>query len=262
MDDIRRLHAYKRTTIDPVIDLIDKLCGKQWRATWDDEADPPSDKEEMASNATETFYNLAVYGSLFACCFTSTLDPRQPRNGLDTAARLDYLKYCVPDDNCWATQHRPTDAPRGPDGRLHPWLAVAYEPIYSATEFITDMTEPHIVMRHLLRGRGWRQVWAAVRGAAGGDFGEAWRQRLWEAVVMFQGFEGMEMIGSEGPARWKGRLVEWRARIEALREQPKVTTVGQSWSLKVYVPEYPMLADELRICTFGYYGYHENQNGF
>jgi len=262
MDDIRRLHVYKRTTIDPVIDLLDKLCGKQWRATWDDDVDPPSDKEEMVSNATETFYNLAVYGSLFARCFDSFLDPQQARNGLDTAVRLDYLKYCVPDDNCWSTQNRPTDAPRNPEGGLHPWMEVDFSPIYYATDFIHDMTDPQIVMRHLLRGSRWRRVWKAVRDTAGGDFEEQWRQRLWEAVVMFQGFEGMEMIGNEGPGRWKDRLVKWRAQIEALQEQPMITTVGQSWSLKVYTPEYPMLADELRICTFGHYGYQENLNGF
>jgi len=264
MDDIRRLHAYKHTSIDPVIGKLDKWCGKQWRETWNNEVDPASDQEDLFSNATETFYNLAIYGSLFAPCFDSFLDPHEAKSGLDTESRLDYLKYCVPDDNCFMTQHRPTDAPRRENGRLHAWLQVQYDPIYEMTDYINDATEPQIVMRHLLRASKWRKAWQAVRETAGGDFDEEWKQKLWEAVVMFQGFEGMEMLGSSGPGRWRDRMLKWRAQIDALEEQPKITTVGgyASWTPHVYTPEYPMLADELRICTFGYYGYQELANGF
>ena len=31
--------------------------------------------------------------------------------------------------------------------------------------------------------------------------------------------------------------------------------VGQSWSLKVFVPEYPSLKDDLHVCTYGYYDF-------
>ena len=117
MEDIRHLHAYKRMTIDPVIDLLDKCSGQQWRDTPGYDEGAVSDPEDLDFDATETFYSLAIYGSLFAASFEAFLEPREePNRDLDVEARLDYLKYCVPDDCCWMSQHRPTDAPRNAEG--------------------------------------------------------------------------------------------------------------------------------------------------
>lgn len=266
MDDIRRLHSYKKSTIDPVIDFFDKCSGQQWLDTpgfSDGAVSDPEDREPGSFNMPETFYSLAIYGSLFASSFDAYLDPKVGVNKsmLDIEARLDYLKYCVSDDSCWFTQHRSTDAPRNPEGpgRLHSWMVVELSPVYDDMDWYEVKTEPQAVLRHLLRGSGWNKMWKSVRVTAGGDLEEPWRQRLWEAVVMFQGFEGMEMIGGLGPEEWRARLMEWRKKIEVLQEEPRIIMVGRRRHLKVFTPEYPWLRSELQICTYGHYGSYDRE---
>lgn len=259
MDDIRRLYEYKKTTIDPVIDFLDKCEGQQWLDTpdfWYGAVSDPENREDQDFDMAELFYALATYGSLFASSFDAYLDPEKGAKGLDIETRLDFLKYCVPDSSCWgaARWHDFQKVPRSPGGGPHEWLKVVDEPVYETIDFNERNTDPQILLRHLLRRSRWRRAWRAVRATAGGDFEEQWRQRLWEAVVMTQGFEGMEMIGGLGPGAWKEELAKWRARIESLGEQPNIIGVGQEWSVKLYTPEYPWLRGELQICTFGWYG--------
>jgi hypothetical protein len=97
-----------------------------------------------------------------------------------------------------------------------------------------------------------------VRAQVGGDFEEEWKQRLWESVVMFQGFEGMEMIGMNKLGEWKEKLRKWRAEIEELHQEPKILTVGEVGSLKVLTPEYPYLKGELQVTTYGHYWPEKN----
>jgi hypothetical protein len=259
IDDVRHLYDYKKTTIHPVIDLLDKCEGQQWLDTpdfWDGAVLDPENREDQDFDMTELFYALATYGSLFASSFDAYLDPGKGKKGLDIETRLEFLKYCVPDASCWLTaqRYRPGEAPQSSNRGPHEWLKVVDEPVYETIDFNERNTDPQIFLRHLLRGSRWRKLWKAVRATAGGDFEEPWRQRLWEAVVMTQGFEGMEMIGSLGPRGWKQELVRWRAQIEALREEPNIIEIGQMWSLRLYTPEYPWLRGELQICTFGWYG--------
>jgi len=258
MADIRSLHAYRESTINPVIDLIDKCSGKQWRDTPNYGDGGVSDPEDFGIDATETFYNLAIYGSLFASSFDTFLRPGSGAKSLPIEARLDYIKYCVPDVGCEAAQHLPTDAPRNAKGGLHEWVVVEYDPVYERMEYWQEWTTPQIALRHLLRGSRWSRAWQAVRAMVGGDFKEEWKQQLWESVVMFQGFEGMEMIGKNGPGEWEEKLRKWRKEIEELQQKPKILTVGEAGLLKVLTPEYPYLRGELQVTTYGHYWPEKN----
>jgi hypothetical protein len=124
MADIRSLHAYHESTIIPVIDFIDKCSGGQWRETPNYEDEGVSDPEEFGIDATETFYNLTIYGSMFASSFDAFLRPGSGANGLPIEVRLDYIKYCIPDDNWEFAQYRSTDTPRNAKGGLHHWIVV------------------------------------------------------------------------------------------------------------------------------------------
>jgi len=260
MAEIRSLHAYHESTIIPVIDLIDKCSGGQWRETPHYKDGGVSDPEEFGIDATETFYNLAIYGSLFASSFDAFLRPGNGANALPIEARLDYIKYCVPDFDCEFAQYRSTDAPRNAAGGLHDWIAVEFDPVYERIEDWQDWTSPQIALRHLLRSSRWRRAWQTVRAKVGGDFEEEWKQRLWESVVMFQGFEGMEMIGKNKLGEWEENLRKWRSEIEELHQEPKILTVGDDkiGLLKVLTPEYPYLKGELQVTTYGYYWPEKN----
>jgi hypothetical protein len=197
---------------------------------------------------------------MFGSSFDAFLRPGSGANALPIEARLDYIKYCVPDENCEFAQYRSTDATCNAKGGLHDWTVVESDPVYERMHYWWDWTSPQIVLRHLLRSSRWRRVWQTVRAKVGGDFEEEWEQRLWESVVMFQGFEGMEMIGNNMLGEGEERLRKWRTQIEELHQEPKISTVGdgKEGSLKVLTPEYPYLKGELQVTTYGRYWPEKN----
>ncbi len=79
--------------------------------------------------------------------------------------------------------------------------------------------------------------------------GRSWRQRVWNAVMLCQGLEGLGMIRPELQDRWVERAREWRGKIAALEREPGVVGVGRQATL-----EYPFLLGDLRVLAGGYVG--------
>jgi hypothetical protein len=74
-----------------------------------------------------------------------------------------------------------------------------------------------------------------------------WRQRMWEAVMVCQGLEGLGMIRPELQDQWVEKAREWRERISRLEREPELIRVGRQATL-----EYPFLLGDLRILAGGY----------
>lgn len=245
---IRELHEYRFSTINPVVDLVDRCVGLQWQQTpnfWDGGC---SDAETLSVESSETFFQLAIYGDLFGGVeeFEDFLKHAESSNrrpfapSIPVLARLDYVKYCMPDWACHGCQHH-----AGPRDPLREVLDTA---AYAQSESLRETWQ--IGMLHLLSSRKWREAWKAVRDVAGGEVGDdGWRQELWENVVVMSGLAGMEMLRPGGALKWQARLQQWRQRILALALPPERVRYArhETWVL-------PCLQGDLKICTSGYWG--------
>lgn len=245
MERIRELCEMRFSTINPVVDLIDKCVGEQWYSTpnfwnggvddaWTIDADPP-----------ETFFHLVTYGELFAPAFDAYLETGAVSEAMDVDTRLEFVKYCIPDWACYRCQD-------STEGSIDPRRAVEAVGVYapfldedSGQKFHEHTNQ--LGLGHLLRSTRWNPSWTEVRAAVGGDFEEEWKQDLWWAVVMCQGLEGMAMIKPGGNARVRERLTAWRAKIEGLVVEPGKIRVGRQVT---YV--FPDLKGDLNILTSGY----------
>jgi hypothetical protein len=280
MERIRELHAARFSTINPAIDLIDKCVGAQWYSTpnfWNGGVD---DAYTIDVEPPETFFHLVIYGGLFAGDFDAFLS--EPAIDVGNAAlasnasvlgvdtRLEYVKYCIPDwasYSCASTANDVTDA----NGVMDPRRAV--QPVGPYEQFAEKGNQQNITLNgsqiglsHLLDSTRWGKAWTKVRAAVGGDieeiwtresgvewFGRGWKQTMWEAVVLYQGLEGMELLREgdmEGDVEgWRAKLMAWRGRIERMGDEsePNEVVVGRQ---KTYV--FPDLKGDLDICSSGY----------
>ncbi|KZT67862.1 hypothetical protein DAEQUDRAFT_712769 [Daedalea quercina L-15889] len=257
MDRIRELYGLRFSTINPIVDLIDKCVGEQWYATpnfWDGGVD---DAWTIDVDPPETFFHLVIYGELFAPAFDLFLETGTVPEVANVNTRLEYVKYCIPDWACIACMGGACDVKR-PDGSIDPRRAV--EPVgpyvpFLSEEWIQNRTYPdkftkhthQLGLRHLQDSTRWNPSWAEVRAAVGGDFEEQWKQDLWWAIVTCQGLDGMTMIRPGNLAPWRERLTAWRARIEAMSERPNKIAVGRQGT---YI--FPDLKGDLDITTSGY----------
>lgn len=236
MQRIRELHALRFSTINPVVNLIDQCIGMQWSKTpnfWKGGVDDP---ESVFADPPENFFHLAIYGGLFGHAFDELLDPSSPsamkpatRLAADVATRLEFIKYCIPDAECYLCQFG-QDATL-PDGTIDPRRACqAIGPYQSIDEWETQQRcecGNQLAVRHLLYSSRWAPSWTAVREAVGGDFEVEWKQCLWEMVVWCQGLEGMDMIRPRGVDKWVKRLCGWRKGIEMMEREPGMVRVGR-----------------------------------
>lgn len=234
MDDIRRLHLMRSSTLNPVADLIDRSAGVQWYAQsdfWDGGA---SDAETIRCEPETAMYQIIIYGELFASTFQAYLEPARslPRFGLEM--RLDYIRYCVPDYFC-ARENPGVDAPK-PVG------------IY-APELLEYLGEDQIALNHVLNCRRWREAWEGARRQVGGDFELEWKQDMWQSVVQCQGLHGLDMICAGGVDEWRQRLEEIRGQIEALEQCPKTYSFGH---YENPATDYPQMAKEVFLLMAGY----------
>ncbi len=240
MPDIRRLHASRFLTINPVADLIDRCGGVQWYSTPNFWNGGVSDANTVSVEPERSLFQIVIYGELFAesmraCCS----DPLGPRFDLDL--RLDYIKYCIPDAVCW----------RGYQG----FTVLNVGPYASGdAEVIKQINYgDQVGLNHILRCRTWREAWETVRLQIGPDFDEGWRQKMWCSSVQCQGLEGLQMLRPGGLEIWRERLMEMRAQLETLdgKCQPRV---------RLFRPQFggasdaPNLADEVLVASAGYWG--------
>ncbi|KAI0726218.1 hypothetical protein C8Q72DRAFT_741996, partial [Fomitopsis betulina] len=96
MERIRELYEMRFTTINPVVDLIDKCVGEQWYATpnfWDGGVD---DAYTIDVDPPETFFHLVIYGELFGPAFDVFLETGVVPEVASVETRLEFVKYCIP----------------------------------------------------------------------------------------------------------------------------------------------------------------------
>jgi hypothetical protein len=239
MGDVRRLHLSRFKIVNPVEDMIDRMAGKQWYETpnfWDGGV---SDAYTIDCEPMRTTFQLAIYGELFGSSMNAFLQPSLslPRYSLD--ARLDYIRYCVPD---WITH-------QGSPGLGAP-----------------DPTGPYVdkdfgcgdglALHHVVHTGRWRRPWERIRLQIGPDFEEEWRQEMWEEAAQLHGLAGFEMlVKTEFLENWRGKLHEIRTQIEQLdpKNRPKESKFGR---LENVAYDCPMISKEIHVCIAGYWQFH------
>ncbi|KAF2836517.1 hypothetical protein M501DRAFT_1040566 [Patellaria atrata CBS 101060] len=271
MSRVRALHILRFSAINPTADLIDKCVGKQWYATPNFWTGGVDDAYTIYADPDLGVFHLATYGGLFAGDFDIFLDPALPPEekearmlGVDT--RLEFVKYCIPDAICIEGLDAANDI-RDDSAFLDPRRNVDPVGPYAAFAALGEgygqgfdfRTQNQLALLHTLRSRRFRHPWKAVRDLVGGDFEEerslargreedllGWRQEVWEAIVLTQGLEGLGMLWG-AVENWRGRLEEWRRRVQGLDAMPRRVEVG--WQ---HTWEYPLLRGDLRVVTSGH----------
>lgn len=268
LERIRQLYLMRFSIINPVTDIIDKCVGVQWGQTPDFWNGGVSDAYTISAEASDTLFQLAAYGELFAPDFEAFLRSRDQPNSrtLSVDTRLEFVKYCIPDFACFDCQNGTADV-KLPDGSIDPRRAVKATGPYGPLKPSDDWHVPkrpnnnNIALVWVLRSSRWRPHWKEARTKAGPDFQDGfidnwwyderddqdWRQRMWEAVMVCQGLEGLGMIRPELQATWTAKIKQWRKQIAALEKEPEWIRVGRQATL-----EYPFLLGDLRICGSGY----------
>jgi hypothetical protein len=268
MQRIRELHAMRFAVINPIVDLIDKCVGQQWYDTpnfwnggvddaWTIDVDPP-----------ETFFHLAIYGGLVAREFDAYISQIQrgrvdteqiTKDGaMDVDNRLEYVKYCIPDPDCYQCMSTAQNVMRQ-DGTMDPRRKVNTTGPYfmyrqqMGIGFPTEirMHGSQVGLGHLLRSERWRTAWEDVLTTDSGNSllvpGD-WKYDMFESIVLCQGLEGMEMLTTAGREKWRGRVAIWREQIARIDiAPPKKVQVGTQ---RTY--PFPWLRGDIAITTSGY----------
>lgn len=261
MERIRELYSMRFSIINPITDLIDKCVGQQWYSApdfWDGGVD---DAYTIDADPSETLFHLSIYGELFGPDFETILRRDSDARRLSVDTRLEFIKYCLPDFACWHAGYR--DVPLLADGSRDPRRATkATGPYVLGEDGMPVFTHNNnLALTWVLRSSRWKPHWKETRAKAGPDFQEDfevgwpsdegsehdWRQKMWEAVMVCQGLEGLGMIKPGLQDRFAEKIKEWRNQISQLGGEPKETRVGRHATL-----EYPFLLGDLRICASGY----------
>lgn len=103
-------------------------------------------------------------------------------------------------------------------------------------------------IRHILKSSKWRAAWEEVRKSCGADFEDERRQRVWEGAVQMQGLEGFAMLRPGGTDRWRERLMDLRAKIDAM-DAGGMKSAEKDVHGEIEWLEYPILADEVLCCV-------------
>ncbi|MCJ1262369.1 hypothetical protein MMC22_002239 [Lobaria immixta] len=228
MADIRRLHMSRFTTINPVTDLIDRCAGKQWYAVDDFWNGGRSDAETIFCEPERALFEMAIYGSLFYATLEANLEGRK---GLDLATRLDFIKYCIPDQYCCDY--------RG-------FRVENTGPCRNNDRSRMDQYS----IRHILKSRRWCIPWKEARSVCGPDFEDDRRQKIWACAVQMQGLEGFEMLRPDGPNKWKARLLRLREKVENI-DIDRIRSVEEDVHGEINWLECPILEDEIYCCIRG-----------
>ncbi|KAI1247589.1 hypothetical protein MGN70_011479 [Eutypa lata] len=245
-EDVRRLHLARFDILNPLSDRIDKMAGKQWYKTprfWNGGV---SEAATLHTDADRAAFQIIVYGELFGRTMKAFLEPARNLPRFDVWTRLEYVKYCVPDDNCRNGHPGLQTLPVGPyapggggDGAGGP--------------------EDQVALRHILDCGRWNRMWDRVRRLVAPDFEDEWRQQMWRDAPQTIGLQGMELVTLVDKTglsdTWRHRLLTLRAQIAALRPEQKSglhTLPLQRW--RIQVPDVPDLRAELYACVAGYWG--------
>jgi len=241
MDDIRRLHLSRFDLINPVEDMVDRSAGKQWYATPNFWNGGVSDAYTINCEPMRTTFQIIIYGELFGSSMDAFLQPSLglPRFPLD--ARLDFVRYCVPDWIC----HESSPGLGEPQRDGGPYSG----------ERIGD--GDGLALYHVLNCRRWREAWQRIERQIGPDFEEEWRQEVWHQAVQLHGLAGFEMlVMPDALEKWRGRLSKIRRWVEQLdaTQRPKESKFGKHEN--VVYDTCPVLAKETYVCIAGMWQFH------
>ena len=268
MDDIRRLHLARMSTINPARDMIDRCADKQWCDVPNFWYGGPTATNAIQVESERSVFQIIIYGELFSSTMDAILDiPGSSKLKFDLDMRLDFIKYCIPDYMCWLGYDAgeegtfaihclpvgPYKPRKGSDSMTEEELAAAPEnnrrDLYG--EALRDLPPDQVSLKHILTCRPWREAWEGVRQEIGEDFEEGWRQKLWHAAVQLQGLEGLEMLKPKGKnEKWRRRLEEIRDGVRGMQAsaEPRVFRFGKGGQ---EATEAPNLADEIHVCMAG-----------
>lgn len=270
MERIRELYEMRFSHINPVADIVDRCVGKQWFAIggtnfW---SGGVSDPATILAEAEATTFHLVIYGELFGPDMDTFLDQRTDARTLSVATRLEFVKYCIPDDATCQNFEASLEYDARLTGGLSPMRAVQRKGPYTPGpngEKIFVKHNNNLALSHVMKSSRWKPHLKTMREKSGEpDFTEdgikdlgwsraddtrplAWKQRMWENVMLCQGLDGLGMLLPKYQDSWVERVREWREKIERLERRPEVTTVGRQTTL-----EYPWLRGDLRICVSGF----------
>ncbi|KAK2737579.1 hypothetical protein FQN55_001009 [Onygenales sp. PD_40] len=261
MEEIRRLHLARFEILNPLADKIDKMVGMQWYQSaddfWDGGVSEPNTVQVDVNRAT---LQLVIYGELFGRGMEGFLmNPELDAGPVawDLETRLGYIKYCIPDWICTS------------------YPGVEFLPVGPyAPERRVELPADQFAMRHILRCRRWRRMWAEAMEMVGPPLahwedemdmwdwdGEqevepwVWKLRLFRNALQTRGLEGMQMV-TLPKEKIKPEVLEAarviRGQIERLEKPPEEDIVGDVLKAKVSKPLDP--AGEVHVCMATYWG--------
>lgn len=237
MDDIRRLHASRFTTINPVTDMIDKCAGAQWYDTPNFWNGGVSDAQTIGFDPPRSLFQIVIYGELFSTSMLACIKPALTLPRFDLETRLDFIKYCIPDYMC-----------------QHGYKGLTVEAI---GPYVPDskgkVEDDQLRLNHILNCRTWSEAWEKVRLQVGPDFKLEWKQQMWASAVQLTGLKGLELLRPMEVRERKKRLNGLYQSIEVMKtiHEPQVHKFGTREHLAY---EYPSMADEVRVCVSGCWG--------
>jgi hypothetical protein len=249
MEDIRRLHQARFSIINQLADQIDKMAGDQWYQSapgnfWNGGV---SEAYTLYTEPTLAAFQIIIYGELFASSMQAFLESEKKLlPSFDVEARLDYIKYCIPDRSC----------------QSYPGLEVLPTGPYAPG--MEDRYASHQVsLEHILHSRRWRRMWRqAIRmidrnfGEAGqeedGDIGEyedePWNRRLYRDALQTLGLEGMQLVTlpkERVSKECRDKALQIKQQVELLQVKFDNVTGSRLRELR----DAPDPAREVRVCV-------------
>ena len=237
MDDIRRMHASRFQTINPVADMIDRMAGKQWYQTDNFWYGGVSEAATIDCEPARSLFQFVIYGELFGSSMDATLQPEKNLPRFDIDVRLDFIRYCIPDYMCQTSYERMS-------------RPLEVGPYVLLEDGGYRCHGDQVALQHILNCGRWTRPWDSVRREIGPDFEEHWRQRMWHSAVEMQGLSGLELLRPGGVEAWRERLTEIRSQIETLEKSPEVFKFGK-YENPAY--DYPNMTEEVFVCMAGYW---------
>ena len=252
MEDIRRLYEARFSTINPLVNQIDGMAGKQWQSVDNFWVDGVSEAETLETESDLAAFHIIIYGELFASSMQAFLESeRELLPSFDEETRKDYIKYCIVDHE--ALRRQSYVYPREED--LTTWPRRGSWP------------DPQLSFRHVLQCRRWRRKWAQVIRMIDRNFGEAefeeeedgdvdryydesWSHRLYRNALQTQGLEGMQLlilpkerISQEGRDQALKIKRQVERQVERLQGQ-----FDDVYKLKASLRDAPSPDEEVRTC--------------
>lgn len=250
---IRELYELRMSTINPVVDLIDRCVGVQWYAQPNFWSGGVDDAYTIQADPPETFFHLLIYGELFGPSILEYIRTGQLPAFATPKYRLEFAKYCIPDYNCFESLRQRIEIANGVEkpvieeiGPYKDFDRKARNHKYRTEERNWRDFQHQMALIHTLQSTRFNRAVNLIRRQAGEDFDElvepyddevrTWKQALWEDCFLLQGWESLEPLALCGlgeygkgdaplPEEKKQELRELRRVIEGMQNEPPTYTV-------------------------------------